>query len=73
MKDIKKYIRECFVYQAAMNELVAYPCLLQPIPIPTEVWQDISMALLLDYPNLVAKMLSLWLKVDLAKVFTLWL
>lgn len=70
VKDIRQYIRECSVYQAAKNELVAYPCLLQPIPIPTKVWQDISMALLLDYPNLVAKMLSLWFWVELAKVFT---
>lgn len=37
-------MRSCPICQAAKSEAVASPGLLQPLPIPSEVWTDISMA-----------------------------
>ncbi|GJW99634.1 retrotransposon-related protein [Tanacetum coccineum] len=41
--QIKQYIRQCDICQRYKPELVPYPGLLQPLPIPTSVWAEISM------------------------------
>nr|GEU50102.1 retrotransposable element Tf2 [Tanacetum cinerariifolium] len=41
--QIKQYIRQCDTCQRYKPELVPYPGLLQPLPIPTSVWAEISM------------------------------
>jgi transposase InsO family protein len=41
--DIKKFIQECSVCQANKPETLNPPGLLQPLPIPSRVWLDISM------------------------------
>ncbi|XP_074271624.1 uncharacterized protein LOC141595557 [Silene latifolia] len=42
-KDISHFIRNCTICQANKYDQSAYPGLLQPLPIPSEVWLDISM------------------------------
>jgi hypothetical protein len=42
-KDIKKYVKECVVCQENKHETVHPADLLQPLPIPSRVWSDISM------------------------------
>ena len=42
-KDIRKFIRECDNCQQNKAENIHIPGLLQPLPIPTQVWTDISM------------------------------
>ncbi|GJY39911.1 retrotransposon-related protein [Tanacetum coccineum] len=42
-KQIKQFIRDCDVCQRNKPELVPYPGLLQPLPIPQGVWTEISM------------------------------
>jgi hypothetical protein len=42
-RDIKNFIRECDVCQQNKNENICPAGLLQPLPIPTRVWTDISM------------------------------
>uniref|UniRef100_A0A2P2Q7U9 Integrase zinc-binding domain-containing protein n=1 Tax=Rhizophora mucronata TaxID=61149 RepID=A0A2P2Q7U9_RHIMU len=42
-KKIRRFVTECDVYQRYKSESVAFPGLLQPLPIPKEVSTDISM------------------------------
>ncbi|GJS07467.1 retrotransposable element Tf2 [Tanacetum coccineum] len=42
-KDVKEMVRTCTVCQRFKPELVPYPGLLQPLPIPENVWTHISM------------------------------
>ncbi|GJW02011.1 putative mitochondrial protein [Tanacetum coccineum] len=40
---VKKFIRECDVFQRQKADLAAYPGLLQPLPVPKKIWSEISM------------------------------
>jgi hypothetical protein len=42
-KDIRQFVQECVVCQVGKPELIHPPGLLQPLPIPSRVWSDISM------------------------------
>ncbi|GKC46892.1 reverse transcriptase [Tanacetum coccineum] len=42
-KLIEKFVAECDVCQRNKSYLAAFPGYLQPLPIPTKVWHDISM------------------------------
>ena len=42
-KMVKEWVRNCDVCQRNKADLSAYPGLLQPLPIPEKIWQDISM------------------------------
>lgn len=50
-KDIKTFVRECVVCQAAKYEPIASPGLLQPLEIPAEVWKDVSMDFITGLPK----------------------
>ena len=39
---VKEWARNCDVCQRNKVDLLAYPCLLQPLPILEKIWQDIS-------------------------------
>lgn len=47
---ILKNVYSCEVCQAAKHETNAYPGLLQPLPVPPEVWVDISIDLITGLP-----------------------
>lgn len=40
---VEEFVQQCTVCQQAKHEHCAYPRLLQPLPIPSGAWQDISM------------------------------
>ena len=42
-RDIKQFIKECSICQENKHETTLPAGLLQPLPIPTRVWSDISM------------------------------
>lgn len=42
-REIQAYVRDCSVCQRQKNDQAATPGLLQPLPIPGRIWQDISM------------------------------
>lgn len=52
-KDIKMFIAKCTVCQ--QNESLAPDGLLQPLPIPTQVWADISMDFIGGLPKVQGK------------------
>lgn len=54
---VKKWIKECDVCQRCKPDLSAYPGLLQPLPIPTQVWSDISMDFIDSLPSSQGKTL----------------
>jgi hypothetical protein len=41
--DIKQFVKECAVCQVSKHETIHPPSLLQPLPIPSRFWSDISM------------------------------
>lgn len=50
-QDVHAYVRCCDVCQRCKSENVAYPGLLQPLPIPNKVWQNISMDFIEGHPR----------------------
>ncbi|GJV75382.1 retrotransposon-related protein [Tanacetum coccineum] len=49
-KSVKEVVRTCDVCQRNKSDLSVYPGLLQPLPIPNQIWQDISMDLIDSLP-----------------------
>lgn len=49
-KEVKNYLRNCAVCQRNKYDTVASPGLLQRLPIPNGVWQDISMGFIEGLP-----------------------
>lgn len=41
--DVESFVKQCQVCQQDKHENCKYPGLLQPLPIPENSWQDISM------------------------------
>ncbi|CAJ2672860.1 unnamed protein product [Trifolium pratense] len=54
-KDILHYVKNCGVCQRNKPDLAAYPGLLQPLPIPTQIWTAISMDFIEGLPTSVGK------------------
>ncbi|KAI3516689.1 hypothetical protein L1887_15648 [Cichorium endivia] len=50
-KDVSRFVKQCTTCQASKSENTAYPGLLQPLPIPEEVWVDISMDFIMGLPK----------------------
>ena len=50
-KDVKVFVKNCRTCQAAKYDTSAFPGLLQPLPIPEEVWLDISMDFITGLPK----------------------
>ncbi|GJV27346.1 retrotransposable element Tf2 [Tanacetum coccineum] len=48
--DVHTYIKECEVCQKCKANLAASPGLLQPLPIPKGIWEDIAMDFIKGFP-----------------------
>jgi hypothetical protein len=51
-QDIHNFVAECDVYQRNKGETVKSSGTLQPLPIPSSIWKDISMDFITDLPKL---------------------
>lgn len=49
--DVETFVKQCQVCQRAKHEHCKYPGLLQPLPIPQNCWQDISMDFIEGLPK----------------------
>lgn len=49
-QSVEEFVQQCTVCQKAKHEHCSYPGLLQPLPIPSGVWQDISMDFIESLP-----------------------
>nr|GEX00854.1 putative mitochondrial protein [Tanacetum cinerariifolium] len=50
-KEVKKFVRDYEICQRYKPNLEAYPGLLQPLPIPTSIWTNISMDFIEELPK----------------------
>jgi hypothetical protein len=50
-QDIRKFVAECEVCQRNKGETVKSPGTLQPLPIPPDIWKDISMDFITGLPK----------------------
>ncbi|PKA50779.1 putative mitochondrial protein [Apostasia shenzhenica] len=62
-KSVRKVVRECEVCQKNKVENIASPGLLQPLPIPSRLWTDITMDFIEGLPSSYSKH-SIWVIVD---------
>lgn len=49
--EVQQFVSECHTCQLCKHELVKSPGLLQPLPIPSRPWSDISMEFIEKLPN----------------------
>lgn len=54
-KEVLPFVAACDVCQRHKTETMAYPRLLQPLPIPERLWSDISMDFIEGLPNSFTK------------------
>ena len=48
--DIRSYVQQCTICQQAKTETTHPPGLLQPLPIPNQVWEDIALDFIIGLP-----------------------
>lgn len=58
-REVQKFVEQCDTCQRNKSENVKSPGLLQPLPIPTRIWTDISMDFIEGLPNSYGKTIIL--------------
>nr|KYP37665.1 Transposon Ty3-I Gag-Pol polyprotein [Cajanus cajan] len=49
-QDIKSYVQQCLIYQQAKSSTTLPAGLLQPLPIPQQIWDDLAMDFIVGLP-----------------------
>jgi hypothetical protein len=63
-REITKYVSECDICQRVKASHLKTAGVLQPLPIPSWKWEDISMDFIVGLPNTSQKHNSIWVIVD---------
>jgi hypothetical protein len=63
-REIAKYVSECDICQRVKASHLKTAGVLQPLPIPSWKWEDISMEFIVGLPNTSQKHDSIWVIVD---------
>jgi hypothetical protein len=63
-REIAKYVSECDIYQRVKASHLKTAGILQPLPIPSWKWEDISMDFIVGLPNTSQRHDSIWVIVD---------
>jgi hypothetical protein len=63
-KEIARYISECDICQRVKASHLKVAGVLQPLPIPSWKWEDISMDFIVGLPNTSQRHDSIWVIVD---------
>lgn len=58
-EDVKEFVRQCSIWQQAKSSNSLPAGLLNPLPIPTQVWEDMAMDFITSLP-ISHVLLSLW-------------
>jgi hypothetical protein len=58
--DIRKYVAQCSVCQSTKYETKKPGGLLHPLPVPSGIWEDLSLDFITGLPPPMATLLSLW-------------
>ena len=57
--DIRKYVRQCIACQQAKISQLSSAGLLEPLPIPAQIWEDISMDFIIGLPPIKGNLVIL--------------
>jgi len=49
--DIQRIMEECFVFKENKVETIKTPCILQPLSISSQRWEEVSMDLIIELPK----------------------
>jgi hypothetical protein len=63
-QEIAKYVSECDICQRVKASHLRTAGILQPLPIPSWKWEDISMNFIVGLPNTSQRHDSIWVIVD---------
>jgi len=63
--DIQKFVAECLVFPQNKVETINIPSFLQPLAIPSQCWEEVSMVLSLVFPSPKERQSSWWYFIDL--------
>jgi hypothetical protein len=63
-REIAKYVSECDTYQRVKASHLKVSGTLQPLPIPSWKWEDISIDFIVGLPNTSQKHDSIWVIID---------
>jgi hypothetical protein len=63
-REIAKYVLECDICQRIKASHLRTAGILQPLPIPSWKWEDITMDFIVGLPNTFLKHDSIWVIVD---------
>jgi hypothetical protein len=63
-REIAKYVSECDTYQGVKASHLKVSGTLQPLPIPSWKWEDISMDFIVGLPQTTQKHDSIWVIID---------
>ena len=69
--DIQKFVVECLVFQQNKVETIKTPGLLQPLFIPSQRWEEVSMDFITGLPKSKGKSVIIVVVGILTKVLTL--